>query len=131
MTLHISGSIDDDMIVICGAHVWNDDISRCFFHFFKILISRVRRGKKWPKMVKRSVCLTLYLRNHTAYDCGFCRCGKWWYLQHFIHFFKILIFCFFWEVKGKKMTRNYQFQSVALYISRTVDDIIRIFGTQV
>ena len=33
--------------------------------------------------------------------------------------------------KGKKMTYNYQFQSVTLYISGIVDHIIKIFGTQV
>ena len=41
-------------------------ISRCFFHFFKILIFPVGRGKngrKWPEVTKNSVCLTPYLRN--------------------------------------------------------------------
>ena len=33
--------------------------------------------------------------------------------------------------KGQKMTHNYQFQSVTLYFSGTVDHIINIFGTQV
>ena len=28
------------------------------------------KGKKWPKMTKQ-ICLTLYLRNCTSYDCGF------------------------------------------------------------
>ena len=32
--------------------------------------------------------------------------------------------------KGKKMTHNCQFQSVTLYISRTVDHIMKIVGTQ-
>ena len=35
-----------------------------------------------------------------------------------------------WRKKGKKMTYNYQFQSVTLYISGTVDHIIKSFGTQ-
>ena len=34
-------------------------------------------------------------------------------------------------VKGQKLTHDYQFQFVTLYISRTVDHIIKIFGTQV
>ena len=34
-------------------------------------------------------------------------------------------------VKGQKLTQNYQFQSVTLYISGTVDHIIKIFGRQV
>ena len=41
----------------------------------------------------------------------------------FLHFFKILIF----QVKGQKMAHNYQFQSVTLYISGTVDHIIQDF----
>ena len=39
-------------------------------------------------------------------------------------------FAFLWGVEGQKMTHYYQFQSVTLYISRTVDHI-EIFGTQV
>ena len=48
-------------------------------------------------------------------------------------FFKILIFWVFRGVgvKGQKMVHNYQFQSVTLYILKTVDHIINIFGTQV
>ena len=34
-------------------------------------------------------------------------------------------------LKMQKMTHNYQFQSVTLYISRTVDHMIKIFGKQV
>ena len=34
-------------------------------------------------------------------------------------------------VKGQKMTCNYQFQAVTLYILRTVDHIMKIVGTQV
>ena len=49
-------------------------------------------------------------------------------------FFKILSFRRFrgggWGgVKGQKVTHNYQFQSVTIYISRAVDHIIKIFGT--
>ena len=42
----------------------------------------------------------------------------------FFRFFKILIFWVFRGVKGQKMTLNYQFQSVTLYISGTVDHIV-------
>ena len=41
----------------------------------------------------------------------------------FFHFFKILM--------NEKKTYNYQFQFVTLYISGTVNHIIKIFGTQV
>ena len=52
----------------------NDDISTCFFHFFKILIFQVVSWVKVQKMAqnnKNSVPLTLYLSNCTSYDCGF------------------------------------------------------------
>ena len=51
VTLHISGSIHY-MIMIFGTHVQNDDFSRCFCHFFKVLIFCVGRGVKGQKMVQ-------------------------------------------------------------------------------
>ena len=42
--LHISGTIHC-MIVIYGTHLKNDNIFRCFFHFFKILIFWVHSGE--------------------------------------------------------------------------------------
>ena len=43
--------------------------------------------KIWSKMAIQ-ICLTLYLRNCTSYDCGFWyTCVKWWYLQQFFFFF--------------------------------------------
>ena len=74
-----------------------NEISRCFFHFFKIVVFWVVRrlggGGKRAKWQKNFV-LTLYRRNCTSYDRGFWYlCIKWWYLQQFLfHFFKILIF---------------------------------------
>ena len=65
-----------------------------FFIFAKIWFFELggSKGKKWSKMTKKS-CLTLYLRNCTTYDCGFWyTCVKWWYIQLFFHFFKILTF---------------------------------------
>ena len=76
---------------------------------------------------KNSVCLTQYIRNCTSYDCGFWyRCVKWWYLQQVFSFFSKFWFFGFLEggVKGQKMTHNYQFQSVTLFISRTVTTVI-------
>ena len=51
VALHISGIIHH-MIVIYGILVWNNDISRHFFHFFKILIFWVVKGLKGQKMVQ-------------------------------------------------------------------------------
>ena len=55
---YISGTIHH-MIVIFGAHVWNDDISRCCFHFFKILVFHVVMGVKGKKMAQndKAFCL--------------------------------------------------------------------------
>ena len=53
-------------------------------------------------MTKNSVCLTLYLRNHTSYDCEFWYlCVKWWYLQQIFSCFKN--FGLFW---GDKRAKN-------------------------
>ena len=60
--LHISGTIYH-IIVIYGALVKNYEISRCFFHFFEILIIwvvRVEGGIKGKKMVQneKKFCLS-------------------------------------------------------------------------
>ena len=47
----------------------------------------------------------------------------------FFHFLKIWIFLVFRRVKGQKTTQNYQFHTVTLCISGTVDHIIKIFVT--
>ena len=48
--LVISGTIDD-MIFIYGNLMQNDNISKCFIHFFNILIFQVVRGLKGQKML--------------------------------------------------------------------------------
>ena len=67
-----------------------------FFIFSKFWFSRLSvLGVKRQKMVEndKKFCLTLYLRNCTSCDCGFCyTCVKWYLQQFFFHFFKILIF---------------------------------------
>ena len=48
-----------------------------------------------------------YLRNSIACDHDFwCTCVKWWYLQAFCSFFKILIFWGVSGVKGQKIVQN-------------------------
>ena len=60
-----------------------------------------------------------------------------WFLMHIctmmissaiLSFFQNYDFSGFYSVKGQKMTQNYQFQSVLLFIAGTVDHI-EIFGT--
>ena len=46
--VHISGTIHH-VTVICGKHLLDDNIFRCFFYFFKILIFGVHRGVKGQK----------------------------------------------------------------------------------
>ena len=50
VALNISGTIHQ-MTVICGTQVWNANISRPFFYFFKILIFGVNSEEKEQKMV--------------------------------------------------------------------------------
>ena len=84
-----------------------------FFSMLKFWFSRLSRGwkgKKWPKMLKISVCRTLYFRNHISYYL------HWWWTFLYkriippdisLIFFKILIIRILWgEVKGQKMSRN-------------------------
>ena len=60
-----------------------------FFYFIKILIFQVFRGhqKGKKKYTKNSANCTLYLSNHTSYDCHLWFTSvSWWYFQTF--FFK-------------------------------------------
>ena len=78
--------------------------SRCFFHFFKILVFWIVRGGKgggrWgvkrQKMAQNDKKNSVWL--FTSYDCGFWYiCVKWWYLQQFSFVFSK--FWFFWFFK--------------------------------
>ena len=127
--LHIWGTVHH-MIVICVTQVWNDVISRQFLYFFKILIfrllagGRAKYGPKWQNIMSVSLRISgtvphmimvfgTHLQNDDISSIFF----------FFFHFFKILM--------NEKKTYNYQFQFVTLYISGTVNHIIKIFGTQV
>ena len=107
-----------------------------FFSFFKIVIFRVVRGgkraKDGPKW-KHSACCAPYLRNHAScdshswYSCKiislrvFFIFSELWFSEllggikvqkmvqndrHVFHFFKILIFWVFREVKGQNIVQN-------------------------
>ena len=111
---HISETIHH-LIIIFGAHVWNDDISRLFFYFFEILIFWAVRevkgqkiaqndktlcllcfishyplwkGKKCSKMRKNYVCHAPYLKKRTSYDFHLWYTCVGWYLQAFHSFFQ-------------------------------------------
>ena len=90
-------------------HLWCKCVKWYLQMFFSILkfwfsgFSGGWKGKKWPKMTKNSVCVTLYLRNCTSYDCDFWyTLVKWWYLQQISSFFKVLIF---WSFYGGKKAK--------------------------
>ena len=57
--LHIS-RIKHHMIFIYDAHVWNDNTSMSFFHFFKILIFRAVKGVKGQKIARnhKTLCMS-------------------------------------------------------------------------
>ena len=105
--LHISGSIHH-MIVIFGTPVWNNDISRCFFHFFKILILWVVRWVKGQKMAQndKKFCLS-HSKSQESYLI---------WLWFFVHMCKMMIssaiffifskFWFFGFLEGGKKEKN-------------------------
>ena len=125
----------------------NDDISRHFFIFLKILIfwvvlggsggsgegRGIKRAKNGPKWQKNSVCTTPFLRNHTWYGCHFwCRCINCQMISPdlFFYFFKILVLRVVKEVKGKKIFQNDKnIICLALYLWKIIHHRIVIYGT--
>ena len=77
---------------------------------------------------KNSVCLALYLRNHTSYDLNLRHTYvKGQYLQvFFLHFFQILIFGVSIAKNGPKWQKT---MSVALHISGSIHHMNVIFAT--
>ena len=59
---------DHYMIAIFGTHVLNDDISRCYFHFVKVLISWVVGRVKGQKMVKNDKHLQMLFSFFQNFD---------------------------------------------------------------
>ena len=63
-----------------------------FFHFLKILVFWVVRGRglKGQKMAQNNIkiCLTSYLRKCTSYDCGFWYTYVKWYLHQIFSLFQ-------------------------------------------
>ena len=62
VTRHISGTVYR-MIMIFGTLVWNDDISRLFFHFFEIFIFHAVRRVKGQKLAQnvKKLCLVHFI----------------------------------------------------------------------
>ena len=74
----------------------NDDISRCLFHFFYILVLRFVKGEgdKKHKMTQneKKFCLAWYFKNCTPSDYGFWYTCVKWYLQQTFSFFQKSVF---------------------------------------
>ena len=89
------------MIMIFGTVVWND-ISMCFFHFFKILIFRVVRG-----LNGRNFSPSLFISQEPCiiWLSVIVHLSKMIQSPGFFHFFKVLIFCVY-NVKVQKTVQN-------------------------
>ena len=115
---------------------WHLQVVFSFFQNFDFLGcyggKKAKNALKWQKILSHSVSQQSYI--------------IWlWFLVHmckmvispafsfffFCHFFKILFFQVFNGLEGQKMIQNYQFQFVMLYISGTVDHIIKVISAQV
>ena len=108
---YISGTIHH-VIIIYGKHLWNDDISRCFFHFCKILIFQAFRRVNGQKIAQNEKQQLHPLRaiSKEQYSISL------WFLVHlckmmispyvFLQFFKISIFGVVRGLKGQKMVQN-------------------------
>ena len=107
-------------------------------------LSRGWKGNEWPKMLKISVCHTLYFRNHISYDLQlWCACIYKRIISPGI-FFHFLFFSKFWfsgslgkwQVegvgvrKGQKMAHNDKKFCLTLYLRNHISYIM-IFVTRV
>ena len=83
-----------------------------FFFFFNFDFSGwkgSKRAKNSPKWKNNNYIRHTppYHRNSNDHDF-WCTCAKWWYLQAFFHFFKILIFQIVSGIKEQKMAQNHK-----------------------
>ena len=76
------------------------------------------KGQKMAQndnITKNSVCLTLYLRSCTSYDCGFWYTYfEWLYLQQYFHFFQNSVFL--WVLGGKRAKHDWYFSILVCHI---------------
>ena len=109
VALHFSGIIHH-ILVIYDTLVWNNDISRHFFHFFSILIFWVVRGVKGEKIVQdeKKLCL-LHSISQETYIIWFSfmvhMCKMIMSVGIFLIFSKFL-FSGLSVVSGQKITQN-------------------------
>ena len=136
--LHISGTIYHTF-VIYGTLVYNDDVSSCFFHFFKTLILRVVRGRrrcKGQKMVQNGkiFCLSCSI-SQESYIIWFSFVALMFKMiippGDFFIFSKFSFSRLLGGVKGQKIAQNdKKILSVMLDISGTIHHVIIICDAQ-
>ena len=121
VVLHISRNIHH-MIFIYGAHEWNDDISRHFLHFFKILTFWVVRRVKQQKIIqnKKKFCLSQSI-SQEPYIIMFIygtQVKNNNISRHLFHFFQNFDFLGYWEGQRAKNGQKWQKNSIpcALYL---------------
>ena len=116
-------------------HTCKKMISPVVVVFLPILIFGVNSEVKGQKMAQNNKIFCL------SHSISQDLCLVWlWFLVHMCKMrspASFLSFSKFWFFRGgfcggwQKIIHNYQFQSFTLNISRTVDHIIKVFGTQV
>ena len=127
------------MILIFGTLVWNDDISRCFFHFFEILIFQALRGVKGQKLAQNEKELL-----HLSCTISQEQYSIWsWFLVHMckmmiypggvFSFLKLLFFGLLGGLKGQKNSSKWKvtITYVTHHTSGIEKHVIKIFGTLV
>ena len=105
-----------------------------FFWFFQNIDFWVVSGVKKQKMAQndKKFCLLCFISQESyiiwlSLKVHFCEISK-----HFFHFFKILIFGVFREVKGQKLGPEWEkIMPVALHISRTIHHDFHLWYTYV
>ena len=101
-------------------------------------LSRCWKEKKWPKMLKISVCCTLYFRNHISHDLHLlCTCMYKRIISPgiFFIFFKILIFGIIKKRGGIRAEngpkRQKIFVCLTLYLRNRTSCDCDVFGARV
>ena len=116
-------------------HVWKkDNISRCFYNLFQVLIFSVNSGLKGEKLTqndKKLYLLHSILRNQTSHHHDFWyTCVKWWHLQMSSLFFQNFNVLACWGCKRvKNDPKGQKIMSVSLCILVAAPHVLLVFVT--
>ena len=134
VTRHISGTVYR-MIMIFGTLVWNDDISRLFFHFFEIFIFHAVRGVKGQKLAQnvKKLCLVHFISQElyiiwSSFVVHKCKVitspGVFFFF--FLFFKNFFVLCCYEGQRAKMNQNDKKTLYVAHYISRTIHRILMV-----